>query len=59
MVELTDYMMRVSKDNIPDLIEKSNARAKFVSDIGAYFLIGVFVYSSQGTLGNWYAVRRM
>ena len=30
-----------------------------MSDLGNNFPIGVFFYSIQGTLGNWYAVWRM
>ena len=52
LVELMDEVMGISKDNIPDRIERSEARAKFVSDIGDNFPIGVFIYSRQGTLGN-------
>ena len=51
--------MGISKDNIPDCIKRSNAHAKFVSDLGANFPIGVFFNSRQGILGNWCDVWRM
>ena len=59
MVYLKDEVMGIIKDNILDLIKRSDARAKLVSNIGANFTIGVFIYSRQGTLGNWYAVWKM
>ena len=51
--------MGISKDNIPDRIKRSKARANFVSDLGDNFPIGVCVYLRQGTLGNWYDVWSM
>ena len=51
--------MEISKDNTPERIKRSKACTKFVSDLGANFPIGVFINSSQVTLGNRYDVWRM
>ena len=52
LVELTNEVIGVSKDNIPYLIERFKAHAMCVSDIGGNFIIRVFVYSRQGTIGK-------
>ena len=51
--------MGVSKDNTPDRIKRSKVRTKFLIDVIDNFPMGVFVYSRQGTLGNWYAMWSM
>ena len=59
LVELTDEVMGICTDTTPDRKLRSKARAAFVSDLGANFPIGVFVYERHGTLGNWTVVFRM
>ena len=51
--------MGISKVNIPDSIERSKARAKFLNDLGDKFHVGILIYSRQSALGNLYALCRM
>ena len=43
LVDMTGEVIVISNYNIPDWIEMSKASAKFVSDIGDNFPIGVFI----------------
>ena len=43
LVDLTDEVMGISKDNTPYRIKRYKAGAKFVSDLGDKFPIRVFV----------------
>ena len=56
LVELSDEVMGICFDIMPDRMERCRARSKFVADLGFSFPVGGFSYECEGTLGNWVPV---
>ena len=59
LVELTDDMMGISVDVMPDRMVRCREREKFVNNIEFPFPVGLFTYERHGTLGKWQVVFRM
>ena len=59
IVELTNEVMGIDVDDMPDRHEHYRARAKFVDSIKYNFPVGLFTYNRTGTHGQWHVLFRM
>ena len=59
IVELSDELMGINVESMPDRNLRNKAREAFVASIEFSFPVGVFTFHRFGTLGKWTAVFRM
>lgn len=59
IISLTDKVMGIDTDNIPDRKNRSKHRSRFIAQIAFPFPVGIVTVERPGSMGNWVAVFRM
>ena len=59
LIHLTDPLMGIDSNDIPDRKARSALHAKVIAGIKFVFPVGVFVFKRYGSIANWVVLCRI